>query len=62
MKTSPIFMGMIYGLMGVLFTFLAIESVTDTIWNFTTVLLMVVATFDFSVAIRFMKVSKNNKS
>lgn len=53
MKTSPFFMGVVYGIMGCLFTYLAIESIQDTIWNFTTILLIVVATFDFSVAFRF---------
>jgi hypothetical protein len=58
-RTSPFLMGIMYTLMGVLFTYLAIQSVEDTIWNFGTILLIAVATFDFGVAIRMF--SLNNK-
>ncbi|MEH7226632.1 YdiK family protein [Bacillus sp. JJ1566] len=51
-RTSPFAMGIIYALMGILFTYIAINSATETIWNFSTILLAVVATFDFAVAIR----------
>jgi len=58
-RTSPFIMGLIYFVMGVLFTVLAIGSVEETIWNFSTVLLMLVATFDFGVSIRLFLL--NNK-
>jgi len=58
-RTSPLIMAFIYFVMGVLFTILAIGSVEDTIWNFSTVLLMLVATFDFGVSIRLFLL--NNK-
>ncbi|WP_078543031.1 YdiK family protein [Litchfieldia alkalitelluris] len=51
-RISPLFMGFIYLLMGFLFTYLAVGSATETVWNFSTILLMLVATFDFGVAIR----------
>ncbi|MEH7238998.1 YdiK family protein [Bacillus sp. JJ1562] len=51
-RTSPFAMGIIYVLMGTLFTYIAISSATETIWNFSTILLALVATFDFGVAIR----------
>ena len=51
-RTSPFVMGIIYTLMGALFTYIAINSATETIWNFSTILLALVATFDFGVAIR----------
>ncbi|NSL53132.1 YdiK family protein [Calidifontibacillus erzurumensis] len=54
MKTTPFTMALIYGLMGALFTYLAIKSVQDTIWNFYTILLMIIATFDFTTALRFL--------
>ncbi|WP_102349596.1 YdiK family protein [Bacillus sp. Marseille-P3661] len=62
MKTTPYTMGLIYAAMGGLFTFLAVESVEETIWNLTTVLLMLVATFDFSAAIRFFTVKSRLQS
>lgn len=53
MRTTPYTMALIYAAMGTLFTYLAIESAGDTIWNFSTVLLMIIATFDFTTSIRF---------
>ena len=58
-RTSPFLMGVMYIFMGILFTYLAIQSATETIWNFATILFMIVATFDFAVAIRML--SLNNK-
>lgn len=51
-RTSPFAMGIIYLLMGVLFTYIAIGSASETVWNFSTILLALVATFDFGIAIR----------
>lgn len=53
MKTTPYTMSLIYAAMGSLFTYLAIESAQETIWNLPTVILMIIATFDFSTSIRF---------
>lgn len=53
MRTTPYTMGLIYAAMGVLFTYLAIETSQETVWNLSTVLLMIIATFDFSSSIRF---------
>ncbi|MCA1032894.1 YdiK family protein [Bacillus timonensis] len=65
-RTSPLTMGIMYTLMGILFTYLAIGSVQETIWTFPTIILMLVATFDFGVAIRMFilyaklkKITKN---
>lgn len=44
-----------YFLMGILFTYMAIQSVEDTVWNVITILLALVATLDFGVGIRFMR-------
>ncbi|MEK5440405.1 MULTISPECIES: YdiK family protein [unclassified Fredinandcohnia] len=67
-RTSPFVMGIIYTLMGILFTYIAINSATETVWNFSTILLALVATFDFGVAIRMFvlhskikKISKTKK-
>lgn len=40
--------------MGALFTYLAIESAQETIWNFSTVALMVMATLDLGMALRLV--------
>lgn len=58
MRTSPYTMALIYVAMGALFTYLAIQSAEETIWNFSTILLMIIATFDFSTAIRFILYKK----
>lgn len=56
MRTSPKIMSLIYFVMGILFTYIAIQTVTDTIWNFSTIILAGVATLDFGVAVRLMMV------
>ncbi|MFC3883410.1 YdiK family protein [Bacillus songklensis] len=68
MRTTPLVMGLIYTFMGILFTYLAIGSAEKGIWDFTTIVLMIVATFDFGVAIRVFilhykikKIQKNKK-
>ncbi|ALX49126.1 YdiK family protein [Lentibacillus amyloliquefaciens] len=65
MKFSPITMGFLYFLVGILFTYVAILSAEETIWNFITILLAFLATLDFGVSIRMFvihfKVKKNNK-
>ncbi|HHY75063.1 MAG TPA: YdiK family protein [Bacillus bacterium] len=58
MKTTPYTMALIYAAMGALFTYLAIKSAQETIWNFSTVLLMLIAAFDFSTSIRFFLYKK----
>ncbi|WP_368655157.1 YdiK family protein [Ornithinibacillus sp. 4-3] len=47
--------------MGIVFTYLAVNSVTDTIWNFTTVVLALIATLDFGVGIRFLNAHLKTK-
>ncbi|WP_017754992.1 YdiK family protein [Calidifontibacillus oryziterrae] len=53
MRPTPYTLGFIYAAMGIMFTFLAIETAQKSIWNVSTILLMLIATFDFSTAIRF---------
>ncbi|MBM7553260.1 YdiK family protein [Thalassobacillus pellis] len=52
MRTSPLFMASLYFIMGLVFTYIAAQSVEDTIWNFITIFLAILATFDFAVSIR----------
>jgi hypothetical protein len=51
--------------MGTLFTYLAIESSHESIWNFSTVALMVMATLDFGVSLRlialYVKIKNEHK-
>lgn len=66
MKTNPISMGIFYLIMGLLFTYLAINSAENGILSFPTIILMLIATFDIGVAIRMFtlrrKMKKNAKN
>ncbi|WP_078382374.1 YdiK family protein [Sutcliffiella halmapala] len=62
MKITPINMVFFYSLMGFLFMYLAILSVKESIWEWHTMLLMLIATFDFGVAIRAYSLHKKIKS
>lgn len=58
-------MAMLYFLMGILFTYLAFTSVKETVWNATTILLAIVATLDFGVGYRYLRMhvkGKNNQT
>ncbi|MYL35743.1 DUF4305 domain-containing protein [Pontibacillus yanchengensis] len=64
MRTSPLLMAFLYFIMGGIFTYIAIQSVDGTIWNFITIILVIVATFDFAVCIRLVTLHfkmKNSK-
>lgn len=50
--------GLVYALMGVIFTFFAIRQVSDAGWNIWAVLLMALATFDFFMAFRYLTYKK----
>ncbi|CDQ41461.1 MULTISPECIES: YdiK family protein [Virgibacillus] len=54
MKISPKTMAIIYFIMGVFFTYIAILSVDETIWNVTTMVLAVFATLEIGVSIRLI--------
>lgn len=43
-------------LLGFMFIFIAIQTVEDTVWNFTTILIATIATFDIGIAIRIIMV------
>ncbi|MFC0274530.1 YdiK family protein [Metabacillus herbersteinensis] len=61
MKTNPITMGIFYLTMGLLFTYLAINSSAKGLFTFPTILLMLIATFDLGVAFRMFSLSAKNK-
>ncbi|MGD6818315.1 YdiK family protein [Metabacillus sp. 84] len=52
MKARPWALALFYLAMGILFTYLAINSASNGLYSFSTVILMIIATFDFAVAIR----------
>ncbi|KXG08299.1 YdiK family protein [Anoxybacillus rupiensis] len=54
MRISPLSTALFYFLMGALFTYLATQSAHESIWNFSTVALMVLATLDFGVFLRLI--------
>jgi Domain of unknown function (DUF4305) len=51
-KVSPFMMGLMYFLLGSIFTYLATQLATPTLWNFSTIFLVMMATLDFGLAIR----------
>jgi hypothetical protein len=54
MKISPKLMGLMYLVIGFLFTYLAIRNGEIGLWKFSTISLMIVATFDFGIALRIL--------
>lgn len=54
MKQSPLVSGVIYILLGSLFTYFAIENVNEAGWGFFSYLLVMLATFDFGSGIRMI--------
>jgi hypothetical protein len=61
MRTNPISMGIFYLTMGLLFTYLAINSAENGVFSFPTIVLMLIATFDIGVAIRMFTLSRKIK-
>jgi hypothetical protein len=61
MRTNPVSMGIFYLTMGLLFTYLAINSAENGIFSFPTIILMIIATFDIGVAIRMFTLSRRLK-
>ncbi|MEH7494118.1 YdiK family protein [Neobacillus sp. 3P2-tot-E-2] len=54
MRRSPLFSGVIYIVLGCLFTYFAIEDVTLNGWGFFSYLLVILATFDFGSGLRMI--------
>lgn len=52
-------MALLYFILGILFTYMAIQNAQETIWNPITILLAVVATIDFAVGFRYLRRDKN---
>ncbi|MBB6285110.1 MULTISPECIES: YdiK family protein [Geobacillus] len=54
MMRRPRLFSLPYFILGVLFTYLAIESAHETIWNASTIALAALAAFDFGTAFRLL--------
>lgn len=54
MKQTPLFNGIIYIILGLLFTYFAIENVSEGNWGFFTYLLIILATFDIGSGIKMV--------
>ncbi|MFY4777372.1 YdiK family protein [Metabacillus sp. RGM 3146] len=61
MRTSPNIMGFFYLAMGALFTYLAVNSSGGGLWTFPTIVLILIATFDFGASIRMFAFSNKIK-
>ncbi|MET3700125.1 uncharacterized protein DUF4305 [Bacillus oleivorans] len=53
---SPLFTGILYLALGIIFTIFAIQSVRDSGWGFFTYLLILLATMDFGSGLRFVMI------
>jgi hypothetical protein len=54
MRRSPLFSGLIYFLLGALFTYFAIDDVQQSGWGFFSYLLVLLATFDFGSGLKMI--------
>lgn len=61
MRNYPGLMAIVYIVMGVLFINLAISWAEETVWNPATIALAIIATLDFGVAIRYVKIYFKSK-
>jgi uncharacterized membrane protein HdeD (DUF308 family) len=68
LRQTPLFSGIVYLLLGIVFTFFAIQNINeDGEWGFFTILLIILATFDLGSGIRMilihfhLKKQKNKK-
>ncbi|MEH7114470.1 YdiK family protein [Neobacillus niacini] len=61
MRRSPIVSGIIYLVLGALFTYFAVEDVQQNGWGFFSYLLVLLATFDFGAGLRILFLYKKSK-
>ncbi|KAF0993726.1 YdiK family protein [Geobacillus sp. TFV-3] len=58
MMRNPWLFSLLYFVLGSMFTYLAIESAHETVWNVSTIALAALAAFDFGTALRLLFASK----
>lgn len=56
MRQSPIFSGVVYLLLGALFTYFAVQDVQQNGWGFFSYLLVILATFDLGSGIKMISI------
>jgi hypothetical protein len=56
MRQSPLVSGILYLLLGALFTYFAIENVQEDQWGFFTYLLILLATFDVGAGLKMISI------
>ncbi|MBS2967481.1 MULTISPECIES: YdiK family protein [Metabacillus] len=61
MRARPGALAIFYLAMGALFTYLAINSAAEGLWTFPTIIMMLIATFDFAVALRMLRFGRKLK-
>jgi hypothetical protein len=54
MRRSPLFSGIIYFLLGSLFTYFSIHDVSQNGWGFYSFMLVLLATFDFGSGLKIL--------
>ncbi|MBY0124423.1 YdiK family protein [Bacillus sp. S/N-304-OC-R1] len=55
MRKTPLFSGIIYIILGILFTYVAIQTIQrDQEWGFFTYFLIIIATFDLGTGLRLV--------
>jgi hypothetical protein len=54
MRQSPLGSGILYLLLGVLFTYFAIQNVQEDGWGFFSYLLVILATFDLGAGLKMI--------
>ncbi|MFS0638819.1 YdiK family protein [Mesobacillus foraminis] len=54
MRQTPLFSGIIYIVLGLLFTYFAVQNVNEDGWGFFSYLLVLLATFDLGSGIRMV--------
>ena len=54
MRRSPLLSGLIYFILGALFTYFAINDVQNNGWGFFSYLLVILATFDFGSGLKMI--------
>ncbi|WML42692.1 YdiK family protein [Neobacillus sp. PS3-40] len=65
MRQSPLFSGIIYLFLGILFTYFAIQDIQESGWGIFVYLLVILATFDFGSGLKiliFYFANKNKKN
>ena len=55
MRISLLTNAILYFVLGMVFIFLAIRTTSDTVWNVSTILLALIATFDIGLGVRFAR-------